>query len=712
MTRPDFLLLLALLAFAPLAFGTVEPWSLAVLESGAFAALAVAARRRTFDGALRLPAVPGALPLLGFLALLLLQAVPLPPGLVRALSPAAHAAWTATLGSAGPLPWVTLSLAPVETARELLRFAAYAAVYVLGVHLLSRRERLQAAGTFLAVFAALLGFLALVQSAAAPTRLLLLRPAPPDATPFGPFVNRNHFADLMAMLTPFLVGLFLMQRPPGAARDLRDRLASLLARPEASARLMLGLATLLAATSLVVSLSRGAMIAVSAALLLLGAGLLARGVGARRVVALVLLAGTFALFTGWFGWERVAARFATARQAPGFVDHMRPVAWRDTLRMARDFPLLGSGVGAFERVYPRYRSVPGVEVLTHAHSDWLELLAGGGAAGFLLFAWFVGAAVRSALLALRERRDAAARYLGLGAVAAVTAFLVHGASDFSLALGANGLYFFFFLAVAVAASHSGGEDGRSRLPRAALPAACTAAALVVALAVPLGWACSLAARHAWTVAGEQTALASGLRAPPGNARELFAWAARLDPLEPRYQAALGRMAARDGDAGAALRHTAAALRRSPADPAVLRQLALLLVARGETDAARRAFQAAVAYGALDPLNHLAFGSWLAARGERDAAVSRLRAALAVDPARVPQVMALLAVSGWSEAEAAAAIPEEPEALLRYARHLEATGSEPAAAGAYRRALRLAPGDPRALEGLRRLEARPGARPSD
>src|SRR5687768_14985138 len=90
-TRPaDHLvagLLALLLLTAPLPFGGVPPWAAALLRGVAFAAFALAAVLLRRPSALRPAAAPAAA-LLAIALLGLLQASPLPAGLVAAVSPA------------------------------------------------------------------------------------------------------------------------------------------------------------------------------------------------------------------------------------------------------------------------------------------------------------------------------------------------------------------------------------------------------------------------------------------------------------------------------------------------------------------------------------------------------------------------------------------------------------------------------------------------
>jgi O-antigen ligase len=92
----------------------------------------------------------------------------------------------------------------------------------------------------------------------------------------------------------------------------------------------------------------------------------------RHVVAasmLIAIASTAA----WAGADRIAARFAETDSMGG-----RMAVWRDTLRICRDFPLVGIGLNGFETVYPTYQTVRLDLHFSAAHNDYLQLAAEGG----------------------------------------------------------------------------------------------------------------------------------------------------------------------------------------------------------------------------------------------------------------------------------------------------------------------------------------------
>jgi O-antigen ligase len=119
----------------------------------------------------------------------------------------------------------------------------------------------------------------------------------------------------------------------------------------------------------------------------------------------------------------------------------RTAIWRDTVRIAADFPLFGTGYGTFAEVYPSYQTAhPGREV-RHAHNDWLQLAAEGGLAGSVAVLVLVGSYGSAAARLLGRRRDREAIVLGLGGVGGVLVFLLHAGVEFNARIPANALWF-------------------------------------------------------------------------------------------------------------------------------------------------------------------------------------------------------------------------------------------------------------------------------
>lgn len=125
MPRSDRLLswtLTLLLLFTPLAFGTVEVWSIAVAELLVLFMGAIWCAQMIRDGRIQIDRTPFTGLILSFLALMLFQMLPLPLNTIKLLSPAAYSVYSVTASALNfQIEWRTISLDPVATREELLR---------------------------------------------------------------------------------------------------------------------------------------------------------------------------------------------------------------------------------------------------------------------------------------------------------------------------------------------------------------------------------------------------------------------------------------------------------------------------------------------------------------------------------------------------------------------------------------------------------------
>ena len=323
---------------------------------------------------------------------------------------------------------------------------------VLAANFLAHRERLQSLARFLTIFGLLLASFALIQHFTWNGRFYWLRPAETDV-PFGPFVNRNHFAGYMELLLPWPVALLLMCRR----------------REE---KIFYGFAAAWMAAAAIFSLSRGGMISIFAELIFLAA-LSPRGASgdAPGAVASRSRAGLLAVRGGviiailsvgaatlgglvWLGAERIVNRLATGqeatqgRAAEQSFAASRGELWRDSWAVFRAHPVIGVGLGAFATAFPAHNQSRNSElVTTQTHNDYLQVLTDGGLIGFLIALWFLAATGRAVRRGLRAH-EPFMRLAVLACGAGIFGLLVHSLFDFNLQLPAHALLFLTFAAVA------------------------------------------------------------------------------------------------------------------------------------------------------------------------------------------------------------------------------------------------------------------------
>lgn len=107
--------------------------------------------------------------------------------------------------------------------------------------------------------------------------------------------------------------------------------------------------------------------------------------------------------------------------------------WRSGLAMWRERPILGVGPGGVKRDYSRYALEEASKKRTgHVHNTPLQILVERGVLGLAAWLWLWIAFYAHALRRLRELRDTpAARAIVVGAVAAITGFLLGGLTEYN-----------------------------------------------------------------------------------------------------------------------------------------------------------------------------------------------------------------------------------------------------------------------------------------
>ena len=197
----------------------------------------------------------------------------------------------------------------------------------------------------------------------------------------GSFGIPNSLAALLLLLFPALVVL-TFRRGAGALQ-----------------RVLCGYLALSVGLGLVLTISRGAWLALGLVLALWPV-FAVRGSWRRRAGVAMLAALGVAVVAGalYFSLPRVRERFLTMKADAG--EKTRPIMWRGAWRIFEAHPAVGGGAGSFNVLFEKYRPERYQDEPGWAHNDYLNTLSDYGAVGFLLF---YGAAGVIAARCIRER---------------------------------------------------------------------------------------------------------------------------------------------------------------------------------------------------------------------------------------------------------------------------------------------------------------------
>jgi O-antigen ligase len=466
-TRPEKLLdllirggLVLILVLAPLPFGSVQPWAYSTLELAVSAvALLYLYRLFLYPSSTRADFSSLLLPAVALLVLTGLQLVPLPARLIRWISPQTEALYTEALPGTSaateivaradrealgtsyhpPPEWRPLSLMSFASRTYLMKGVAFTVFLFLLLNAFREAWQIRlalyafvAAGTFEA-FYGVLEYLSGHQHIFGYQKRFYV-----DAAT-GTFINRNHFAAFLEMALLAALGLlFSRLREPQVGETWRERLLALTDR-RASLNLTLLLCIGIVSVGLVLSYSRAGIILGLCAAIGFCLVQLRRNWSLQKTLMVALLAAIVLLPVYGVGYWTLTGRYSVLGSevtTPGG----RMAVWRRTLDIIRDFPLLGTGVGTFQFVFPRYREATTTAFYDYAHNDYLQLISESGLLGGALLAAGVFVLLRAWRRPGGGRAGAVLRSscaFGLLAVA------IHEAVDFSLQIPANLLAFTF-----------------------------------------------------------------------------------------------------------------------------------------------------------------------------------------------------------------------------------------------------------------------------
>lgn len=389
----------ALVAFAVLAFGTVEIWSTAILEIGAATLFLYWALLLFLRSEIEIQWNKTFWPLLAFLGIAVLQLA------------------------------VGRTAYPFLTRVAVLKLLACVLLFFLTVQSFHTRQDFKALAWFLMSFGFAVAVFGLAQNYTSHYLLYWFRPLTEGGSPFGPYVDRNHFAGLMELIVP--VGMSLI-----AFRGVRREQMA-----------FVGILTLVPVVALILTASRGGIVSFVVEVGLLAVLMRARKVRLQAVaVASVLLAALAVL--GWLGAGRVLERIR-ASSAGDLSAGRRVSMLRGAWHVFLDHPLSGTGLGTLVAVYPKYETLYDGRIVDHAHNDYAELLAEMGVVGGLCGLAFLIMLFEESAKRLAEEQSGFSQAIHVAGTVACVGLLIHSLVDFNMHIPANGLVFLLQVSVII-----------------------------------------------------------------------------------------------------------------------------------------------------------------------------------------------------------------------------------------------------------------------
>ena len=464
-------ILILLLIFTPIAFGSIELWAFSIMELGilliiilwsidsiksktSLISLSATSHQPSAKNKLSLfyqsaignrqSAMPFILLSL-FLFLILFQLLPLPSGLIKILSPKTYELRNSlstfnsqllTLNSKFPL-----SFFPFATQIEFFKWLTLIGLFFFLLRWRHSKKdviRLISIIMLVGVAESLYG---MFEFFSGHKHILHLNMEARIASVTGTFINRNYFAGYLLMVIPLSLGYLFSREATqiNRFRGWRERLVSLDGKT-----LIIGFCVIVMVLGLLFSASRMGISSLLLSFTLLS--LLLRNPTKEQKFSRtsILILGLALLWAAWIGLDFVISRFLTSSE--DFKG--RWVFWANTFQIFKDFPIFGSGLGTFTWVFPMYRSFHLIGIATHAENDFLQLASEVGLVGvgilLILFLFFFYKAISGiSLLSYRE----SGRYIGIGGLVGILALMFHSIVERNIQVPSNAFLYVILWAI-------------------------------------------------------------------------------------------------------------------------------------------------------------------------------------------------------------------------------------------------------------------------
>lgn len=484
---------IGLVAFTPVAIGTVHVWAFTVMEIVVICLVIAWMTKLLCQTGESVEESPGNreglicnisrngwgfvktplnIPFLIFACIVLFQIVPLPSSVIQFLSPETHEIYSNYLPAgglasmqAGKLAswqaWRTISINPHSTRIELFKVLSYVTVFFLIVNNFKTRREINCliiAIILVGSFEAVYGF---YEYSTGNKHILFLSRKYISNRLAGTYVNPNHLAGLLEMVVPAAIAFALCRKegvyknkPPVPIVDTKglpfSAKVSLFFSKRNFANIVLFIFIGFLVGAIFLSQSRFGVVGFLVSIWLFGLYAFRRYYKTTgRVIVFSGLLGIL-FFASWMGFEPLYKRFSATSE---LTVKMRTDIWKDTGGIVKDFPIFGAGKGTFVDIYPKYRTFSNDFTYYHAHNDYLELISEMGLLGLAVTVIGGGFFAYKIIHRLTKRRNTYVKHISAGLLCSLAAIVIHSVTDFNMFIPANALLFSTILALLVLTVH-------------------------------------------------------------------------------------------------------------------------------------------------------------------------------------------------------------------------------------------------------------------
>jgi len=243
---------------------------------------------------------------------------------------------------------------------------------------------------------------------------------------FGPFINKNHFAGYLETTIPACIGLIFLS--------------------DSKSKKNLGIFfVIIMVMALLLSFSRMGVFSLFTAIFLTGFLFYKKGKFSLNLKWILPTLALLACLLTWIGTEGMYERYKSILNVSDNPHNFARITYmKEALPMVMDYPFLGTGLGAYNSVFPEYKQSPQQIFVDYLHNDIVQYLIEVGIPAFFLSLVLVFYLIKKVYqtIPIYNKQALGLCFAGIGAFLALG---IHSLFDYNLHIPSNALCFLAIL---------------------------------------------------------------------------------------------------------------------------------------------------------------------------------------------------------------------------------------------------------------------------